>query len=323
MDNQDEQVITSSKLKEINNKRMCKRKYNFFKYSIILSIIMLLLIDQQQIEAKKYKKEKKIIKSLVKGLIFKNLSTKKNILPMPVPIPGKWQQILNTLIETSGKLDSLEHKKFSTKATTTTTKLSSALNGSTMAKNGLTLLLAALDNRYSSSSSSNNKSIFKLNKYLSPSQTSSSTSSSSISPDELANIKKLTRQAAAKYAGRLISNQTPTKPGSSEVKRGNSLIDNNLTKILSKASHRKSSTASSSKDQNDYLVTFFNLIKLLRQIKELDHTKLLNINKKSSIFFSPYNLPPPVLSMNINNRKSLMNKMNYIHKLTTDLNHRT
>lgn len=333
MDNQEEQVVTSCKFKGLNSKgcnkkRICKKELSFFKSilkkTILLSIIMLIIIDQQQIEAKKYKKEKKMIKSLVKGLIFKNLSTKKNILPLPVPIPGKWQQILNSLIETSGKLyhytDSLEHKKFSTK--TTTNKLSS----STAAKNGLSLIMAALDNRYApSTSTSIFKNPFKVNKKQTPS--SSSSSSSALNSAELANIKKLTRQAAAKYAGHLISNQIPNKStsgASDNGKTGNNLIDGNLGKILSRASNKSSSNlAGSTKGQNDYLVTVVNLIKLLRQIKELDHTKLLNINKKSSIFFNPYNLPPPVLSMNINNRKSLMNKMNYIHKLTTDLNHRT
>lgn len=81
---------------------------------LVGSLLICLLAPEvvQETEAKKLKlKEKKAIKSLVKGLIFKNLSTRKNFLPLPVPIPGKWQQILTTIID-SGVLSPKHHHKY-------------------------------------------------------------------------------------------------------------------------------------------------------------------------------------------------------------------
>ncbi|KAG9509283.1 hypothetical protein GZH46_02207, partial [Fragariocoptes setiger] len=57
-------------------------------------LIMALVMPHagSQVEAKK---EKKLAKALISGLIVKNLSTKKNIVAMPVPIPGKLPKLSN------------------------------------------------------------------------------------------------------------------------------------------------------------------------------------------------------------------------------------
>lgn len=211
--------------------------------------VVLVLIHptaHQQAEAKKLK-EKKAIKSLVKGLIFKNLSTKKNFLPLPIPIPGKWQSILHTLVD----------------------------------------MRTASNKKVSSASP-----LQQLNKF------------------DLDEIKKFTRLYAAKFSHNLIGSHISSSTNSNK-KPSSKPINHKITKALA---------AQSSKDQPDYLVTMFNIVKLAQQIKELDRSKIINVTKKSA---SPNKIPQPtLLSMNINNKKSFINKMNYIHKLTTDFNHR-
>lgn len=244
---------------------------NTIKHLILGAILLTLAVflinpnASQQVEGKKLK-EKKILKTLVKGLILKNLSTKKNFLPMPVPIPGKWQQILNAIFDGGSLLlnDRSQHKKFS----------SDSLKG----------------NKLPNQSTSNSLDIDA--------------------------IKKYTRLAAAKYASRIISNQVPSKKGS--------LLAQKPAKINDKISKAVAITMGDNKSghqKNDLLVTLFNLVKLAQQLKELDRSKLINISKKSSSILNP-SKTSPVLSMNINNKKSFINKMNYIHTLTTDFNHR-
>lgn len=301
------------------------KQFASFGMAMLVIVVTLNLLQANEAEALKLKKkEKKALKSLVKGLIFKNLSTKKNILPLPVPIPGKWQSILNSIVSNSGGrvnkhrsryLANLnQNKRLSTaNGSAATTSISNQQQQSAT----LSLLMATL---FQNSD--------KLLKRFNPQKVD--TQSAGASAAELDNIKKLTRQAAAKYARKIISNQTPKSSG-----QGAKKIPIDLVQALSKATHRKSlatsessatmtGTMNRSSSKNDYLVTFFNLVKLVRQIKELDHTKLVNVNKKSSIFFNQKSSSQtaPIISMNINNRKSLMNKMNYIHKLTTGLNHR-
>lgn len=277
---------------------------NNFKRLMLSAVFLLLivcLIDpfaSQSTEAKKVK-EKKILKQLVKSLILKNLSTKKNFVPMPVPIPGKWQQILNAIIDSGllfgGGSTKLQHKKLN-------------VNGGGGGEGG-----SGISRLVTSSGSSKHSNIDRL----------------LASQNRLNTIKKYTRVAAAKYANKIMSNQASTH----KVKQhGNrlSLSTNSGKNLVSQAVSnglvdRKSSPSSSStaakQQKNDVLVTIFNLVKLAQQLRELDRSKLLNVTKKS--IFSPYKMPPStMLSMNINNRKSFMNELNYIHKLTTDFNHR-
>lgn len=276
---------------------------------VVASVIVVLLnplADQDGcVEGKKLKKEKKVFKSLVKGLIFKNLSTKKNFLPLPVPIPGKWQQILTTLFEFNS--DSSGHRKFSSMAAATA---------------------------FADKNIKGKQKKISLLKLLSPKAFSSMfhsplESSSSSDAIDLNDVKKFTRTAAAKYASKLIkANQSPAKPSAATsmatlLGKSPNRVDK-FPQVFSghSMSHRKLSGTSKSnlhKMSNDPIVTLFNLVKLLQQLKELDSTKIMNLSKKSS---NPSKSNLPVLSMNINNKKSFLNKMNYIHTLTSDFNHR-
>lgn len=312
-----------------SNRNINIDKLNFkqiFLATITLSIIIILFnpsADQTNCVEGKKLNEKKILKSLVKGLIFKNLSTKKNFLPMPVPIPGKWQKILDTLLELN--TDSSIHRKYSSVAA------ASAAADTSSKRRQTNLLIKVLSPKALSK-------IFHLPK--SSGALASSAAAASASSNTLDNVKKYTRFAAAKYASKLISNQGPSmKVSSPTVTAAASFlgkppkrIDDKFPKsILTQSmSHRKLfgyNTASASAtslvkkniNNNDLLVTLFNLVKLFQQLKELDSSKLINISKKSS---RPSKSSLPIVSMNINNKKSFLNKMNYIHTLTTDFNHR-
>lgn len=262
---------------------------------VILSLVIALLNpleDPNEVDAKKIKlkgKEKKVLKSLVKGLILKNLSTRKNFLPMPVPIPGKWQQILTTIVD-SGLLsgsESLEHKRFT-----------SALSSYLSARRG----------------GGSNK--------LAGQSSSSSSSSSSL---DLAAIKKYTRVAAAKYAGKIISSQVP-KGSSTTSSFGKHTAMSDTADHRRKLNKAMGSTTSTdnrkSGQKNDFLVTLFNLVKLGQQLKGLELSNLINLNKKSSSSSLIDTSIMPPLSMNINSKKSFINKMHYIHKLTQGHRHR-
>lgn len=296
--------------------------------AIILTLVCVIFnpMAEQRSEAKKIK-EKKVLKSLVKGLIFKNLSTKKNFLPLPVPIPGKWQQILNTILDTGFM--------FGDKSSTSPNK---KLMFSSSAANKLMALLGNSGSGSSpvvSSSSALASKLFSKDKPSFPTKNQFTTNNKI----DLDKIKKYTRLTAAKYAGKLINNGNNNKKhfGLGAAESGTSASAVSAPAAAAAASSvlfgnqmsKKSSNPNSHHQQhqtNDYMVTLFNLAKLVQQLRELDHTKLFNLNKKSASstaadFFNRKNMPP-IVSMNINNKKSFMNKMNYIHKLTTDFNHR-
>lgn len=268
----------------------------------IISLLFCLLHGQQQVEAKKLK-AKKVLKSLAKGLIIEKLTTKKNFLPLPVPIPGKWQKILTTLVD-SGVLfsDNLQHKKFTSSLIASSPKRS-------------------LSNKPSISSQSSNANMLNL-----LSSMLSYSGSNDVKP-ELENMKKKTRLLAAKYANKLTINRiVPSSSSSSISTQTGSIINASKNKKLLQSmmdtiSGGKHKQLNSGAQNQDLLVTVFNLVKLAQQLKELDRSNLINAAKKSSSLLNS-NKKTPMLSMNINNRKSLMNQMNYIHKLTSDLNQR-
>lgn len=264
---------------------------------VIVAVFLLQPTANQLADAKKIK-DKKVLKTFAKGLLLQKLSTKKQFLPLPVPIPGKWQQILTTVLD-SGVLQPPK--------------------GSKARKY---LLLNSLD---SLSKPNRNKQIL-------------SHSAAAASSVDIDNIKKLTRLAAAKYAGKLISQQAPSSSSlsssnskqpstaaiSSEVGKA---LSSGASSIIQKASSSSSSQTASDRNfsntqRNDVLVTAFNVVKLAKQIRQLDASKLLNLSKKT-LFPTPSNENKfPLLSMRINNRKTLMNNLHYIHKLTSDLHHR-
>lgn len=287
--------------------------------TLLLALIVCLTnpFASQLVGAKKVK-EKKILKQLVKSLILKNLSTKKNFVPMPVPIPGKWQQILNAIID-SGLLFGGGSTKSQYKS-----RLSNGNNGGGggggggSSSNSDRSSLVVLD---SLKNDKNNKNKINLEnnivKFIA-------------GHNRLNDVEKYTRVAAAKYAGRFLSNQISTHSNNQNKITSSSIISNKnnlVSKLVSgngaNLANRKSSAngVNQQHHKNDLLVTMFNLVKLVQQLRQLDRSKLLNVTKKS--LFSPYKKPPSMmLSMNINNRKSFMNEMNYIHKLTTEFNHR-
>lgn len=317
------------------NRKSKIRKLNFKKIlfaTITLSIIIILfnpLADKANCVEGKKLKEKKILKSLVTGLIFKNLSTRKNFLPMPVPIPGKWQQILNTLFELNS--DSSVHRKYSSVAA------ASAAADTSFKRRQTNLLIKLLSPKALSN-------IFHLPSSAASSSSLPSGGVATSSINTLDSVKKYTRFAAAKYASKLISNQGPSmkvpSPTVTAAATASFLgqppkrIDDRFSPkgfLTQSMSHRKlfgyntasaatTLTAKKTTNNNDPIVTLFNLVKLFQQLKELDSSKLINLSKKSSSLPSKSSLP--ILSMNINNKKSFLNKMNYIHTLTTDFNHR-
>lgn len=268
--------------------------------SIILALILITLAvfllnptnSDQLVEGKK---AKKAIKSLVKGLILQNLSTRKNFLPLPVPIPGKWQQFLITMLD-SGVFD---------KSKKTSLKVDKANNNNKEKKllTSVGYLVNSLSNRSKLSSPSASQSAAEIN-----------------------NNKKLTRLAMAKYAGKLISKQAPSGSSSSKGathggSRSSSFVQQATSELSTGAVSAVATDRNSGNKRNDMLVTAFNAVKLAQQIREIDPSKLLNISKKSS-FPLANGARIPLVSININNRKTFMNKMHYIHKLTYDLHHR-
>lgn len=233
---------------------MSMRKLVLGVAAFALVLVLIHPSVHQQVEAKKLK-EKKALKSLVRGLIFKNLSTKKNFLPLPIPIPGKWQSILDTLVDTR---------------------------------------------------TSSNKKVSNANTLQ------------HLSKLDIDELKKFTRLYAAKFSQNIIGPHISSS-SSSPINNNSNKKHSALTKPI-KNKITKALGAQTIKDQPDYLVTMFNIVKLAQQIKELDRSKIIDVAKKSS---STNKIPQPtLLSMNINNKKSFINKMNYIHKLTTDFNHR-
>lgn len=326
------------KKKRSNYPNFCRTNFKQFLFATItLSVIIIHLnpfsSDQTNCVQGLGLKEKKVLKTVAKGLLIRNLSTKKNFLPLPVPIPGKWQQILTTLFDNLSS-DSSVHRKYSSVAA------ASAAADTSSKRRQTNLLFKLLSPKALSSIFHLPTAVSSANK-LSPSKTSAN--------NKLDNVKKYTRYAAAKYASKLISNQGPTTSSSSiklsptasaaasflgkpPKRADDSRFSKNL--LAQSMSHRKlfkglkakSSSSSSSTaakkfttSNNDPIVTLFNLVKLFQQLKELDSSKFINISKKYS---APSKSSLPILSMNINNKKSFLNQLHYIHTLTTDFNHR-
>lgn len=272
--------------KQIRMPRRPSAARAIFVGSVICFMLVVCLAPHQSVEAKKAK-EKKIIKQLVKSLILKNLSTKKNFVPMPVPIPGKWPQSQRVTID-RGPLFG---------------------GGSRETKH---VKVRVSDNRVAADKASSNIAAV-IAKFL---NTNRNYIDRMLAAHlRLDTMQKYTRTMVAQLARNILSNQA-------------SLTQNNRLPILTRKNYvvpaRKTSNklnVANNAQPNDIVTTMFNLVKLMQQFRELDRNKLLGTNKKS--LFNQYRLPPSaMLSMNINNRKSFMNELNYIHKLTTDFNHR-
>jgi hypothetical protein len=322
----------------------------------------------------------KTLKTLAKTLVFQKLTQTKHFVPLPVPIPGKWHQLLNTMID-SGLLNHKSTKAVAAAAaavadgaTAIKSPTATTSNKSFASKLSSSVTFANKNNKFNSMSSdsiskklllfgagnlvdelSNNSK--RLNKLLSGGSGSSSPASSSTpSKVDMNEIKKLTRLAAAKYARYIITNQPVgkattsqqnSKPGNGNPLRGTSssslvkralLINGGDATISSKSvdnnSNGNKTTTGPATNRNDLLVTAFNVIKLARQITELDPSKWLSLSKKKSILMAPSSSSsqssssssssssPGLLSMNIDNRKTLLNKMHYFHRLTYDYRHR-
>lgn len=320
------------KKKRINYSNICKTNFKQFLIATITVAVIIIHLnpfsDQTNCVQGLGLKEKKVLKTVAKGLLIRNLSTKKSFLPLPVPIPGKWQQILTTLFDNLNS-DSSVHRKYSSVAAAYAAADTSSKRKQT------NLLLKLLSPKALSNIFQHLPTAVSPNK-LSPSKTSTN--------NKLDNVKKYTRYAAAKYASKLISNQgssssiklSPTASaavsflGKPPKRADDSKFSKNL--FAQSMSHRKlfkgylrspSSSSTAAKkiatSNNDPIVTLFNLVKLFQQLKELDSSKLINLSKKSS---APSKSSLPILSMNINNKKTFLNKMHYIHTLTTDFNHR-
>lgn len=69
---------------------------------VLLSLLVTLLITSSLTNAIK-KETKKIAKAVVKDLVLRKLTTQHRIMPLPVPIPGKWQ-VLASLSEKRDKM---------------------------------------------------------------------------------------------------------------------------------------------------------------------------------------------------------------------------
>lgn len=248
---------------------------------VICLVLIAGLAPHQSVEAKKTK-EKKIIKQFVKSLILKNLSTKKNFLPMPVPIPGKWLQTQRVVIKNKGGIRETQR-----------------------------IRVRVSDNRVAADKASSNI-VAAMAKFL---NTNRNYIDRMLAAHlRLDTMQKYTRTMVAQLARNLLSNQA-------------SLTQNNRLPIITRKSYAVPTKTSNKLNvvnqakPNDIVTTMFNFVKLMQQLRELDRNKLLGTNKKSML--NQYRLPPSaMLSMNINNRKSFMNELNYIHKLTTDFNHR-
>lgn len=272
-----------------------------------------------QVEAKKLK-ALKLLKTVAKGYAWQSLSTKKKFLPLPVPIPGKWQQLLD-LLDKQAQIHNRIH----------TGQGLSSLNSPQV---GLMKDLLQLSKPIKQAGSASSTGVSKLD--------SLAILSSQL---DLNGLKKYSRLAAARYATKLVSGKDSVVPNkhtgasSSNFDRASKIAQliGNVAALGSSPSSAGLSAASGasgaaanlsqrkglSGSSNDALVTLFNLVKLLQQLRQLDHAKLFNLAKKSDgLKDNLKQLPASVLTMNINNRKSFINKMNYIHKLTLDSNHR-
>lgn len=72
---------------------------------LAIAIIVLALASLAPRPAEAVKKEtKKIAKAVVKNIVWRKLTTRHRIFPMPVPLPGKWQTVVS-LLESSKMKD--------------------------------------------------------------------------------------------------------------------------------------------------------------------------------------------------------------------------
>lgn len=326
---------------------------NILVGSLFLSLFIALICPNQQqqqlAEGAKLKKEgKKQLKSLVKGFVVSKLTTRKNFMPLPVPIPGKWQQILTAafdsglLLASKSSSNSNQQQKFnpgSSKKYGTPSSIGS--DSMSVSKFLASKLIEAATGGAGSASSS-------IGASFSSSDNKDKNNNDSKIGGKSFNLKRVEKQVrvtAAKYAGKIIAQQLPNKnsmlnggvsssaASSEKLNFGKKLLHGfHLTDRKSDASSSSSSgqhnSAGTAIQQNDLLVTAHNLLKFIQQFRELDRTKLLDLNKMSlanlvsASASSNNNKVPPIIAMNINNKKTLMNKLNYIHKLSTLNNHR-
>lgn len=269
---------------------------------VIILLINLVQIDRS-VEAKKVKKEK-ILKSLLKGLLLKNLSVKKNFLPLPVPIPGKWQQLISKIISDE---DDKTHR----------------LGGFSAGSSGVLLDLAS--SLISSKANNNEKFNGKNNNHDKANFFSLITLKNDQidrnSRFDVDRMKKVSRVLTAKFANKLFMSNHINQPSKSGLllsligtNSGSSDLEKKFKDSINLIGKRHSSP----------IVFAYNMAKFFKQLGELDTAKLVKtLSKKSLKIIDTQNLAP-YLSMNINNKKTLLNKINYIHSLaTSDGHHRS
>lgn len=273
-------------------------------------------------DAKKLKKEKKALKSLLKGLLIRNLSTKKSFLPLPVPIPGKWHQLITELHERR------EHAQLHRGAQLATSER--AARGSNERAIGAAVALRVIEvaaTRAAASAKTEERAgnsnakrvVARLALELAKSNLNSRDGRQQVNVHSL---KKLARSGAAKYATKLVM-------GKQQMNSVRATNPSSKSKLIFKAPFGPALVGSLAKGtfarvaNKNPLVIAHNLAKLAKQLRELDAASLMRnqINKKSFNLIDKQKLIP-YLQMNINNKKSLANKMNYIHSLTSDLNRR-
>lgn len=288
------------------NKRV-NLKYLLATSLTIIFIFNLLAHDLHStaVEAKKLKKEK-ILKSLLKQLLIKKLSVKKNFLPLPVPIPGKWQELISQL-----NADDKTHRLGTSRLPSSTAT-------------GVLLELASLVSSNPTTSNIIHDTARGSNSIMGHLSYGSKNSHDSLIKGSLDidKIKKFSRLFTAKFASRLVSAKAAFKPSDTSKhvisKLGKPLGFEKIDSVM------RGNLESVLRHQGNPLVMIYNLTRFFKQLSELDSSKFLHMNKKSHLtqFLNFQNLTP-YLSMNINNKKTLLNKINYIHSLTTsDFHHR-
>lgn len=323
---------------------------NILVATLFLSLFIGLLSpnpnDRQLVEGAKLKKEaKKALISLAKGFVVNKLTTRKNFMPLPVPIPGKWQQILTAafdsglLLASKSKLNSDHHQQQQQKFNPgSSKKYGSATSIGTDSWSVSKFLASKLLRAAAAGSSGSGSSSTNLDGIKDKNQNEQKTGGKSFN---LKRVEKQVRITAAKYAGKIIAQQLPNKnsmlPGGSAAPSSGAasklsrrlfpgLADRKSTDS-SASSTNQHNTAGTPIKQNDLLVTAYNLVKFIQQFRELDRTKLLDLNKMSlgnlvaASSQSNSNKVPPIIAMNINNKKTLMNKLNYMHNLSNTLNY--
>lgn len=221
----------------------------------ILSLLMLASLSPRPNADALKKDSKKIAKAVVKNIVLRKLTTQHRILPMPVPLPGKWKTIMS-IVESGHKIRKNE-KKFGFKLSDNNENvLSSKHRDYSYLASDLRKFVKAINDGKIVATNDKSRNSFILSKYSLPSSLSSSSSSSS----------------------------------------------------NGKRQHNKN---------HDPLVMMYNIYKFAsRSIKDdvLGENALI-LNK----LYHDYNNPiaqPPMISLNINNKKTLMNKLNYFYKPT-------